>query len=41
MKMICGGAPLDMDYVKEIGGDLFAPNAFEGARVIKNALGVK
>lgn len=40
IKVICGGAPLDGKYVKDIGGDLYAPNAFEGAEVIKNALGV-
>jgi 5-methyltetrahydrofolate--homocysteine methyltransferase len=39
LKVICGGAPLDGKYVKDIGGDLFAPNAFEGAEVCKNAMG--
>ncbi len=41
VKVICGGAPLDQAYVDEIGGDLYAPNAFEAAKVIKKALGVK
>ncbi|MGD0056462.1 MAG: cobalamin-dependent protein [Methanomassiliicoccales archaeon] len=41
VKVICGGAPVDKTYVKEIGGDLYGKNAFEGADVIKRALGVQ
>jgi len=41
VKVICGGAPVDEAYVKEIGGDLYAANAFEGVTVVKKALGVK
>jgi len=41
IKVICGGAPVDKAYVKEIGGDLYGHNAFEGVGVIKKALGVK
>ena len=41
VKMIFGGAPVDLKFVKEIGGDLYAPNAFEGVAVVKKALGVK
>ena len=41
VKVICGGAPVDKAYVKEIGGDLYGKNAFEGVDVMKKALGVK
>jgi 5-methyltetrahydrofolate--homocysteine methyltransferase len=40
VKVIGGGAPIDEPYIREIGGDLYAPNAFEAVSVIKKALGV-
>ncbi len=39
--VMMGGAPVDADYVKKIGGDLYGKNAFEATAVAKKALGVK
>lgn len=40
VKVIGGGAPIDAAYMKEIGGDLYARNAFEAVTVIKKSMGV-
>jgi 5-methyltetrahydrofolate--homocysteine methyltransferase len=39
VRVICGGAPVDKAYVAKIGGDLYGRDAFEGAEVVKRALG--
>lgn len=39
VKIVGGGAPIDEAYMREIGGDLYAPNAFEAVTVIKKAMG--
>jgi 5-methyltetrahydrofolate--homocysteine methyltransferase len=39
VKVICGGAPVDKEYVLRIGGDLYGRDAFEGAEVVKKTLG--
>jgi 5-methyltetrahydrofolate--homocysteine methyltransferase len=39
VKVICGGAPVDKEYVLRIGGDLYGRDAFEGAEIVKRILG--
>ena len=38
IKMIVGGAPLDMELAKKLGSDDFANDAIEGVRHIKNLI---
>lgn len=41
VKLVFGGAPCTIEWVKEIGGDGYAENAVEGVIVIKQLLGAK
>lgn len=40
VKLIVGGAPLNMELSKKLGADEFAEDAVKGVRVIKNLAGV-
>ena len=40
VKLIVGGAPLNMELAKKLGADLFADDAVAGVRVIKEAFGM-
>ncbi len=40
VKLIVGGAPLNMELAKKLGADLFADDAVEGVKVIKKAAGI-
>lgn len=39
VKLIVGGAPLNMELAKKLGADLFADDAVSGVKVIKEAFG--
>jgi len=39
VKLIVGGAPLNMELAKKLGADLYADDAVSGVRVIKDAFG--
>lgn len=39
VKIIVGGAPVNEEFVKEIGADIFAGTAFEGVDKVKKAIG--
>ncbi|GAG78600.1 unnamed protein product, partial [marine sediment metagenome] len=40
VKLIVGGAPLNMELAKKLGADLYADDAVSGVRVIKEAFGM-
>jgi len=40
VKLIVGGAPLNMELAKKLGADLYADDAVSGVRVIKKAFGI-
>ncbi|MCK5587435.1 MAG: cobalamin-dependent protein [Candidatus Lokiarchaeota archaeon] len=40
VKIIVGGAPVNEEFVKEIGADMYAGTAFEGVDKVKKAMGV-
>jgi len=40
VKLIVGGAPLNMELAKKLGADLFADDAVSGVKVIKKAFGI-
>ncbi len=39
VKLIVGGAPLNMELAKKLGADLFADDAVSGVKIIKEAFG--
>jgi len=39
VKLIVGGAPLNMELAKKLGADLFADDAVSGVKIIKKAFG--
>jgi len=39
VKLIVGGAPLNMELAKKLGADLFADDAVSGVKIIKQAFG--
>lgn len=39
VKLIVGGAPLNMELARKLGADLFADDAVSGVRIIKEAVG--
>ena len=39
IKLIVGGAPLNMELAKKLGADLFADDAVSGVKIIKQAFG--
>ncbi len=39
VKLIVGGAPLNMELAKKLGADLFADDAVQGVKIIKEAFG--
>jgi len=39
VKLIVGGAPLNMELAQKLGADLFADDAVQGVKVIKEAFG--
>ena len=41
LKIIIGGAPVSWEYAKECGADLYADNALEAVKVVKEEFGVK
>jgi 5-methyltetrahydrofolate--homocysteine methyltransferase len=40
VKVIVGGAPVNEEFVKEIGADMYAGTAFEGVEKVKKSIGV-
>lgn len=40
VKLIVGGAPLNMELAQKLGADLFADDAVSGVKVIKKAFGI-